>query len=325
MKKFFTIFFLFIAALTFSNAQSCPSSTGTGGNSAVRWLNSGLFVINDASDASTLYNALATTGTAISVTGTVVGGTNDGNAFNLSGPLTDWTNPSATRIRPASSGSGNNGESATFSGTITFTLANGSTLSCVYVAGVYQGALPVELVSFNAKLKDDQVVLDWITASELDNNYFSIEHSNDGRIFKELDQVKGAGTTNVSQTYQFIDQDLGEGVNYYRLRQVDFNGDESFSSIVQVNKRRDTKVGDLSIFPTIVQNDALLTIDFSGMNESVSTIEIVNISGRVVATYPVNLANGREEISVDGLTNGMYLIRTTISDRLMTGRFLKLR
>ncbi len=200
-------------------------------------------------------------------------------------------------------------------GQVIVTVSNAVSVACT--------PLPVELVSFTAKLQDEQVVLDWKTASELDNNYFSIEQSTDGRLFKELERVKGAGTTNISQTYQFFDSNPDDGVNYYRLRQVDFNGDESFSSIVQVTSSKNLKIGELSIIPTIVQNDAFLKIDFSGINESESILEIINISGQVVATYQVNLGNGQQEIPVADLANGVYLVRTMTSGQLMTGRFMK--
>jgi len=86
--------------------------------------------------------------------------------------------------------------------------------------------LPVELLSFTVKTaRNKSVLLEWETGSEINNDYFEILHSSDGKVFKVIGNVKGALTTNEVQQYTFLDKQATRGVNFYKLRQVDTNGD----------------------------------------------------------------------------------------------------
>src|SRR5690606_7492371 len=89
----------------------------------------------------------------------------------------------------------------------------------------FDAPLPITLTTFTARqLEATKVTLDWTTASEENNDYFAIEYSADGRHFDELGMVRGAGSTTTSQHYSFIHHHPVAGSNYYRLRQVDFDG-----------------------------------------------------------------------------------------------------
>ncbi len=86
------------------------------------------------------------------------------------------------------------------------------------------GTLPVELSDFYGKAYQGYIVLNWTTQTEKDNDYFLIERSADGKNFKEIAQVEGAGTSLSPQLYAFTDKAPFEGINHYRLRQVDITG-----------------------------------------------------------------------------------------------------
>jgi hypothetical protein len=94
--------------------------------------------------------------------------------------------------------------------------------------------LPVTLTSFTGKLVNKQTELRWATASEKNNAEFLVERSLDGRKFETLGTVKGNGTTNVAQYYAFTDAKPAQGTNYYRLKQIDFEGASEYSKIVAV-------------------------------------------------------------------------------------------
>ena len=98
-------------------------------------------------------------------------------------------------------------------------------------------ALPVTLTYFTAKQQDSQVLLQWATASEKENAYFSLEKSRDGQQFNEIGRVTGAGTSTTKLTYAFTDDFPFAGTSYYRLRQVDFDGTSANSKIVAVNSK----------------------------------------------------------------------------------------
>jgi len=318
MKKFI-LFILTCAVCTSLSAQTCPETSGTGGNSAVRWLSSGLLTINweAAGEGTTMFDALATSGPAIVLSGTVVGGTNDGNAFNLTLTKAEATNPSDTRIRPASTSNGNNGESATFSGTVTFNLEGGGSIICEYTEGV----LPVELISFNAKAETNAIALNWQTASELNNDYFVLERSVDGRNFSEVTMVKGEGTSAVINEYRAMDNNPYKGVNYYRLRQVDFDGAEAFSNVVQVVFRTDKQAGVLTVYPTLIQNTDLLNVNLTENSKILSTFDIFDFNGKLVSS--IELQGGdMTSFSVEQLQNGMYLIKERNSENNVATRFV---
>jgi len=129
-------------------------------------------------------------------------------------------------------------------GGITGTIADGTVTSAAAIASfspftlattTNNNPLPIELLSFEVKLNEKVVDLTWKTASEKDNDYFVIERSNDSENWIEIAQTKGAGTSNSVLAYNETDYSPENGINYYRLKQVDFNGDFTYSSIKTVN------------------------------------------------------------------------------------------
>lgn len=99
--------------------------------------------------------------------------------------------------------------------------------------------LPIELISFDGHLYNGDVILEWQTATEHNNDYFYIERSIDGEVWTRIKEVDAAGNSTTVLNYLTIDEDAKEGINYYRLTQVDFDGQyETFSPIavsIEVN------------------------------------------------------------------------------------------
>lgn len=94
--------------------------------------------------------------------------------------------------------------------------------------------LPVDLVSFTTVIKDDGVQLQWSTAYELNNDRFVVEKSDEGKSFYEIGVVLGSGTDGDINNYSFQDNDPTEGVQYYRLKQYDYNGSFEYSPIQSI-------------------------------------------------------------------------------------------
>ncbi len=86
--------------------------------------------------------------------------------------------------------------------------------------------LPVELISFTGEAQAGGNFLTWITATEFDNDYFTLEHATDATNFSVIDVTAGAGTSIDVQTYDFLHTDAPEGLSYYRLSQTDVDGDK---------------------------------------------------------------------------------------------------
>ncbi|MEM6725009.1 MAG: T9SS type A sorting domain-containing protein, partial [Bacteroidota bacterium] len=175
-------------------------------------------------------------------------------------------------------------------------------------------ALPVELVQFNAYLKPDRTVwLSWETATEIDNDYFIVEHSKDGINFQEINRVQGAGTSYTTLNYEVIDVQPLSGDNYYRLKQVDFDGAFEYSEI-QVVRLLDLGV-DLSIFPNPATEVVHLDVS-SGYKEAI--IQVFDLAGRQVFEEQVIDGEVLNPIYVDKWAAGQYLIQLAIDRTVFT-------
>ncbi len=101
--------------------------------------------------------------------------------------------------------------------------------------------LPVGLLYFNGEYINNHNYLKWITSSELNNSHFVVETSQDNQFWKEVGRLEGSGTTQIEKTYQFFTRDFSNSINYYRLKQVDFNGDYQYSNIISIDNTIQSK------------------------------------------------------------------------------------
>ena len=129
--------------------------------------------------------------------------------------------------------------------------------------GPVPGLLPIELVYFETKLVGSNVEINWATASELDNAFFSIERSTDGITWTSLATIDGAGTSVSTLHYTYTDENAEFGTSYYRLRQTDFDGTSTLSLTQAVeNKNQST----LKIYPSPASDQ--LTIEGIGIGKA---------------------------------------------------------
>ncbi len=169
--------------------------------------------------------------------------------------------------------------------------------------------LPVELASFSGRFTDcNTVQLDWTTASELNNDYFEVQHSNNGRTFNTLDIINGAGVSSENIRYQFKHLDVQSRLNYYRLKQVDFSGESEYSEIITIeNNCRRFSFSDVNIYPNPVQGN-IVNLELESINNQVLDITIFNLVGELVKTIPLEIGNGKiiNEIDISELKSGVY-------------------
>jgi hypothetical protein len=143
---------------------------------------------------------------------------------------------------------------------------NGSGKSGTSLQFTIGSPLPVEFLDLNAKVDNDHVNVYWSTASETNNNYFSVERSADGMNFEPLGNVKGAGNSNTVLLYGYIDDNPVKGVSYYRIKQTDFNGNFKYSKTVTVsfdNNNTGVKITANSGMLNIMVNTPSSTSDVS--------------------------------------------------------------
>lgn len=179
--------------------------------------------------------------------------------------------------------------------------------------------LPVSFTSFTAQSSSTTVVLSWSTSSEDGNDYFAVEQSSNGRDFREIGQVAGSGWSSVDQAYSFIQENVRPGIQYYRLRQVDFNGRYEYSPIVSVEINKNGAV--FLVYPTNARNE--VHIDIPENTGSDATIQIFDANGNVIYNEQVGGGKGTITIDVDGFTPGAYFIRFRNGNQYSNGRFFR--
>jgi len=160
--------------------------------------------------------------------------------------------------------------------------------------------LPVEMAYFNARLLDEEVYLDWMTATESNNEGFEVERSLDGKNWENLGFVAGEGTKNTPTTYNYTDNRPMTGVNYYRLKQMDFDSNFEYSDIRVVEVEGDVSI---NVFPNPVVD--LLTVELS-INEEVN-VSIFNMAGVLVKEEMMN--GNRLQVDCSELSAGIYLVK----------------
>ncbi|MBK8053073.1 MAG: T9SS type A sorting domain-containing protein [Saprospiraceae bacterium] len=159
--------------------------------------------------------------------------------------------------------------------------------------------LPVTLIDFSVKNYDSQNHLYWSTASETNNDHFSIERSSDGRNFSVISRVEGAGNSSSRLDYRYSDQSPLPDVSYYRLKQTDYDGKFEYSSIVAV--RDDAAKGHADVRYRPAQHELHIATPLAAY-----TISISDMSGKIVRTTS-GYADGDLQLSVADLTPGMYV------------------
>jgi Secretion system C-terminal sorting domain len=175
--------------------------------------------------------------------------------------------------------------------------------------------LPITLISFKASLNSsNQTVLKWATASEKDNYYFEIERSKNAIDFESLGKMNGKGTSDLRNDYAFTDETPLKGINYYRLKQVDFDGTFSYTRPESVITEGD---GSISLYPNPTVN--VLKINFEDLDQ-IETATIYNQSGVMMK----NLQGSKSSIDIQELPQGKYILQIRLADqRIITNSFVK--
>ncbi len=183
---------------------------------------------------------------------------------------------------------------------------NNTFMDNLIIGNVIDSPLPIELLNFNAENYSETTVnVTWQTASEIDNDYFTVERSANGQHWQSIGQVNGAGNSSVLLSYNLFDQNPLNGVSYYRLKQTDFNGDFTYSDPESVYRNQQDATAPV-IFPNPAKN--VFTISA----ENVDRFEIYTISGqRVTNSVSINPLEGTAaQVDVSALAAGTYIVRS---------------
>lgn len=176
--------------------------------------------------------------------------------------------------------------------------------------------LPIELLSFEALSRTSDVQLEWVTASEQNNDHFTIERSSDGLNFETISEVQGAGNSSQNISYATIDPFPLPGLSYYRLKQTDFDGKYEYSDIKTVSRETEDFYIN-SVFGSI--NSEQLFIEFNCSGDCNIALQILDVAGRVVVDKKENVAGKSSKISIPiaSLSQGIYFIKASRKDNLI--------
>jgi hypothetical protein len=156
---------------------------------------------------------------------------------------------------------------------------DGNGLRAGHVSVYGELILPVELIRFEAITRNNQSQLSWQTAPEDNNLGFDILRSNDGIFWKSLGFVNGKGTSDIQNEYTYLDKHPNPGDNYYRLKQIDFDGQYEYSAIVQVFFESKEKA-DLQIYPN--PSSGQFTLSFQNPKLERATLKLFDSTGQLI-------------------------------------------
>ena len=164
--------------------------------------------------------------------------------------------------------------------------------------------LPVTLVSFTAFYKGSQVDVNWATATEINNDYFNVERSLDGKNFETIGTVDGAGNNQGYRNYNFVDPSALTGLVYYRLKQVDFDGTSTYSFIRVVSILSSEQI---IVYPTPAHAGEDIHVVISNQTDDTPvTIELLDMLGKTVIHYTGE--GSSHVLHQASLSKGMYLV-----------------
>jgi len=171
--------------------------------------------------------------------------------------------------------------------------------------------LPVELVNFQINKKNNENVnLIWQTASETNNDFFTVERSIDGEKFNPIGIVKSKNANSTTLLdYAFVDKETPNGIVYYRLKQTDIDGKSKYSKIVSHNYIQTENNIDVNVYPNpSVQK---VTIDFNGNKNEIQSICILNVYGEFV----YESSYYQSDLIFENLNSGMYILRILLNSK----------
>ncbi|MFT7613086.1 MAG: hypothetical protein ACI9J3_002055 [Parvicellaceae bacterium] len=181
--------------------------------------------------------------------------------------------------------------------------------------------LPIDLVKFTGNYAGKQVDLSWLTATETNNNFFTLERSADGDIYEVVARIDAAGSTVQLQEYRFTDPSPFEGISYYRLSQTDYDGTVKQCGVVAV--RGKFLVENISVQPNPLNGTGNLV--FNSGTRGLYSLLVYDLTGRVMFSKELEVQEGKNtsRLDLEHLPNGMYFISLGKDEYYRNIRFIK--
>ncbi len=196
-------------------------------------------------------------------------------------------------------------------------------------SGDINNPLPVELISFTGAATDNDIELQWSTASEKNNDYFEIQRSEDAETFVTIGKVYGNGTTMLQSDYSYTDNNPNNGTNYYRLHQVDYDGaSENHKTIAVYYDGRKLVLthNDIKVYPNPYQAGDLI-LDLEKLEPYTSIrVTVMDMGGKILVNAPLLIPESREvnlvPKMIDVLQQGIYIVNVRTVDAVLTKKVI---
>ncbi|MBL7848809.1 MAG: T9SS type A sorting domain-containing protein [Cyclobacteriaceae bacterium] len=289
---------------------------GTGGTIKVRHTNVANSTVVAFSDGATPIQKRSnsfwtvTTGNGIASGGTPLSLRTEGTGFGTVGDVAD--------LRITLSGAASPGSDGAHAGTTLNPQVNRTGLSLANISNSFywgsingtQTPLPVGLLKFTGENIQGHVDLSWTTASELNNDHFTVFHSKDGESFQPISSIKGKGTTAAQSDYRLTHFSPSVGSNYYMLQQTDFNGHSTDLKLIMVKVLQGEPT--IQVFPNPVNSRDLFYLALDNFLPDFATeVQILNIQGQVVNAFRIQTgSNGQANYALKSeLSPGVYILK----------------
>ena len=176
------------------------------------------------------------------------------------------------------------------------------------ISNASSGPLPIELVVFKAEPANNRVRLMWVTASEKNNDYYIVERSHDAINFTTLVRIKGSGSSQTNKTYETFDNEPLSGINYYRLKQIDFDGSFEYSPLISILFEEAIA---FVLFPNPLTGDQTLYLK---VNKTLyyqnANLFVYDIAGKMILHKIITLENTHEySLQNLNLEEGIYFLK----------------
>lgn len=172
----------------------------------------------------------------------------------------------------------------------------------------YTSPLPIKLLSFAANCRDGKALIQWSTASEVNNDFFTIEKTFDGINFEFVAKIKGAGNSNTVLNYNYIDNNPGNGKVYYRLSQTDFDGTTETFDLISFECGSTTPLDIISVYNN---QGGYVISSLSAPYNGKYALSVIDVRGRLIYHDNLNLVEGFNQVSLQMQepSSGVYFIR----------------
>ena len=195
--------------------------------------------------------------------------------------------------------------------------SSGITTFSTFAEGSQGSSLPIELRSFTARKYIDKIQLDWVTASETNNDYFTLERSTDGDTWTTIYTCEGAKTSTQEHSYSYSDYNTLVGILYYRLKQTDIDGKFTYSTIESVKFENETIIAQLYPMPAMADE---INLVLQSIKTGTATVSISDMYGRQVCRGEVEVSTSPIHLKLADictLMSGSYFITITNNDMVI--------